>query len=502
MERMQVRLYQRDFSERIQISPALQVERLTWKALGGPAEAVLTGSLPTQDLTSRAAEWAADTLGVPVTVTNQTGENAWWGYVERVEIQQNGLQLVYDLAEMANRVCVEFWQPEPQLEWTGARTFTAWADDLDSQRIFGVKERFFTLRSMDESEAIQARDALLAQHCRPLPQVRQVAANEKAARLRLVCRGWWQTLQWRMACFNDGYQGLVLPGQTTQNLGRGAATDDRIAQSFQTTYGGWCCGEVVVNIKSVGSNTDQVICELCADASGVPGTTLASAAVDASVVSKLRWWVKFLFGTRPSILANTPYWLVFSRSGALSTANFYQLYTDAANSYLPGKLMFWNGSAWLDAGSGSTDINFYTTGFISRLSRMQQLAAVDRGGQFLTGLQVNSPVSGDTLLWRQGRQDCQSELADLLVQGDSSGSPLQAVVEADRRLAIHSQPAENDWQFTLDNQGTLRTRSGREVCSHDLPAGQRVHLANGWLETYPLIEAAAWSPQDGLRVSW
>ncbi len=338
MEQMQVRVYRRDFSEELQSSPVLQVERLTWSALGGPDEALLTGSIAGKDWAARSTEWARESLGRPVMVANQTGEAAWWGYVQRVEIQQDALQLVYDLAEMTNRVCVEYWQPEPQLEWTGAHTFTAWADDLGSQRIYGVKERIITLRSMDESEALQARDALLAQHSRPQPQVGRLAAGQRPPQIRLVCRGWWETLRWRYARFNDGYQGFVKPGQTLQSFGRMANTDARVAQSFQTAYGGWLCGEAVVNIRAVGSNTDQVICELCGDAGGAPGLVLASAAVNASVVSNVRWWVKFLFGTRPAILASTPYWLVFSRSGALSSANYYQLYTDTANSYPAGKV--------------------------------------------------------------------------------------------------------------------------------------------------------------------
>ncbi len=500
MEQMQVRLYARDFSRIVQSPIELRVERLSWKALGGPAEALLTGHPTSKDWLACSAEWALDALARPVMVTNQTGETAWWGYVQRVELQENGLRLVYDLADVANRVCVEFWQPEPQLEWTGERTFTNWADDPDSQRIYGVKERIFRLRSMDESEALQSRDGLLAQFSRPQPHVSQVAAGQRLPRVRLVCSGWWETLDWRYARFNDGYQGFVKPGLTSQSFGRIANTDARVAQSFQTSYGDWLCGEAVVNIRAAGSNTDQVICELCADAGGVPGSVLASAAVNASAASNVRWWVKFLFGTRPAILANTPYWLVFSRSGALSTANFYQLYTDTANSYPGGKLMNWNGSAWVDVGSGAADINFYTTGFISRLTRMQELAAVERGGQFLTGLQVNSIVGGDTLLRREGIQDCQSELTDLLAQGDSSGKRLLALVEADRRLVIFSQPAEADWQISLDSKGVLRRRSGRAVWSHDLPAGQRMQLSNGWLQTHPLIETVKWTPEGGLQV--
>ena len=502
MEKMNVRLAQRDFSEGLQPALELQVERLTWKALGGPAEAVLTGTAPDSGWAAHAAQWAQDLLRRPVMVVNQAGENAWWGYVHRVEVEQAGLRLVYNLDDLANRVCVLYWQQEPQLEWSGERSFTPWADDLESQKIYGVKERIFRQRSMDAAEALRARDALLVQHSQPQPRLASSRSAGQKTRVRLECRGWWETLAWKIARFDDGYEGFVKPAQLTQNMGRTANLDARIAQSFQTAYGDWICGDAVVNIRAVGIATDQVVCELCADVNGVPGTVLASATVDASLVSGSRWWVKFLFNPRVGINANTPYWLVFSRSGPLSSANYYQVYMDNSNSYPNGKLMTWNSTNWLDAAGGLADVNFYTTGYTTRLTRLEELAAPGNGGQFLTDLQVQSVIHGETLLKREGILDCREELAGLLEQGSSGASRLLAQVEADRRLVVYDQPVEDAWRYTLDGSGMLRTRSGRAAWSPDQPAGQRLMLVNGWNEHQVIIGALEWTPEGGLQVKW
>ena len=502
MEKMSVRLAQRDFSIGLQPALDLQVERLTWKALGGPHEAVLTGTVPDSGWAAFSTQWALGLLRRPVTVTNQAGEHAWWGYVHRVEVDQAGLRLVYNLDELANRVCVLYWQQEPQLEWSGERSFTPWVDDLESQKIYGVKERIFQLRSMDAAEALQARDALLAQYSRPQPHLTGSRSTGLKSRVRLECRGWWETLTWKIARFDDGYEGFVKPASLTQNLGRSASLDARIAQSFSTAYGSWMCGEAVVNIRAVGLVTDQVVCELCADANGIPGVVLTSATVDASLVSGSRWWVKFLFDPRVEIQANTPYWLVFSRSGALSTANFYQLYMDNSNSYPNGKLTTWNGTTWIDSAGGLGDVNFYTTGYTTRFARLEELAAQENGGQFLTDLLVLSVISGETLLKREGILDCRAELEGLLEQGSDSASRLLAQIEADRRLVIYDQPAEDAWRYMLDGSGALRTRSGRAAWSHDPLAGQHVWLANHWLDAQPLIQVVAWTPERGLTVTW
>lgn len=501
MEVMKIQMRNRDFSPCAPTRIDLQVEKLAWKAQGGPSAAWISGETQDTGWGIQAAQWAQDILRRPVDILTRTGEKAWWGYIKRVEVQHAGFSLGVDLGELANRVCVEYWQREAQLEWTGLKTFTPWVDDLDSQRLYGVKERIFRLGSMDELEALQARDTLLVQHSLPRPHLNSLPRHNAGVKVRLECRGWWDTLIWKTAHFNDGYEGYVRPAQIAQFLGRSSSSDAKIGQSFKTAYGGWRLGEAVVNLRAIGLNTDGVRCELCGDANGAPGSTLGSAEVSAAVIGGARWWARFVFSPRVQINADTVYWLVFSRTGALNTSNNYQLYLDNTNGYPNGRLMFWNGTSWQDSSAGLADINFYVVGYVSRLERLKEMTGAGMGGQFLSGVQVNTAVNGDTLLWREGILNCGEELVTLLEAG-GDGSHLLARVDADRRLVVSEVPGEGGWLFSINDAGQLRTRSGRLAVSGDQPAGQRLLLANGWDELSVIIEEMEWTPEGGLAVKW
>lgn len=132
MENLSVHIGGNGLSEMRQDWITMNVERLTWQAQGGPERAIISGLVTASDWAARAVEWAETILLSPLEVRGETGEACWWGYVRRVEVQDGGLCLALDLATLANRVCVEYWRREPQLEWTGVKTFTPWADDPDS----------------------------------------------------------------------------------------------------------------------------------------------------------------------------------------------------------------------------------------------------------------------------------------------------------------------------------------------------------------------------------
>lgn len=501
MESMSIQIFNLDFSPAPPQPLDMRVERLTWKARGGPAAAWISGHTLAAGWGIQAAQWAQDALRRPLEIVDQAGEKAWWGYIHRVEVRHAGFSLVYDLSKLANRVCVEYWQREAQLEWTGVKTFTPWADDLDSQRRYGVKERVFRLGSMDELEALQAHGTLLADHCWPRPHLTGSPPTDKGVEVHLECRGWWDTLTWKTAHFNDGYEGYVRPAQIAQYLGRTTTMDARIGQSFKTAYGGWKLGEAVVNLRGIGLNADGVRCELCADANGTPGSALDSAEVSAAVIGGARWWVRFVFSQRVQIDADTVYWLVFSRTGILNTSNYYQLYLDNTNSFLNGKLVIWNGTGWQDSNNGQADINFYVVGYVTRLERLKEMTGAGMGGQFLSGVQVNTGVSGDTMLWREGILNCGEEVVNLLESG-TDGSQLSARVDSSRRLVVSEMPGEGEWLFSINGAGQLRARSGRMAVSSDQPAGQRLMLANGWEEHSVIIEELEWTREAGLQVKW
>lgn len=123
------------------------------------------------------------------------------------------------------------------------------------------------------------------------------------------------------------------------------------------------------------------------------------------------------------------------------------------------------------------------------------------GGQFLSGVQVNTGVSGDTMLWREGILNCGEEVVNLLESG-TDGSQLSARVDSSRRLVVSEMPGEGEWLFSINGAGQLRARSGRMAVSSDQPAGQRLLLANGWEEHSVIIEELEWTREAGLQVKW
>jgi hypothetical protein len=477
-----------------------RVDRLAWSAQGGPQQAELSAEIDCLTPHGQLSGELFELLGCGAAIFDEAAQPVWWGQVGRIEVAT-----VVDLDWLTNRVAVQYWQRQPELEWQGEKTFTAWADNPHSMAQFGVKERIYFLNSLLEDQAEAARDAWLEALSQPEQKVGSLCASQAISaerfRVRMICRGWWQTIGWRYAQLFNGYEGFVRGTLINQMLGRSANVDALIAQSFQTTYGPWECGEVVVKFRMFGLCTDGVQAALCADSGGKPDHTapLAVAAVPASaVVGGLRW-VRFVLPAPVLIQPNTPCWLVLQRTGALSSANYYQLMRDDTDAYPSGQLMYWNGSSWISSGNGLADINFYLVGYKPRLERLIELVAADLGGQFLSGVRLHAAPEGYTFLWRDGVRTCLEDLRDLLLAGDAGGRRLLAEVCADRSLLVRAMPDEDDAEYSIGLDGVIRGLLGGEA-SLALPiAGRRAVFAPGWLDRSVMIWRVEWTPDGGLR---
>ncbi len=482
----------------------LRVEKLSWCAEGGPLQADLTAEIADRPLRGGFPAGLTELAGRGLRVFNAAAEPVWWGYLARIEVRRGSLVWNLDLRRMANRVAVQYWQRQAYLEWQGEKTFSAWAEDARSISRYGVKERVLFLNSLLEGQAEAARDAWLAASSQPGGQTATLPATSALSagqiRLRLICRGWWETIGWRYAHLFDGYEGYIRAASSNQSLGRYAGSDALLAQSFQTGYGPWQCGEALIRLQQTGGCSDGVTVTLCPDASGVPNTAapLTGQTVPASVIQGVHW-VRFILPSPPAIQANTPYWLVLQRSGALNPSQYYFVMRDDTNAYPRGHLRVWNGSSWTTPSGGLADINFYLVGYKLRSERIQELTGASLGGQFLSGLRLQLAAPGYTLLWRDGTLTCLEELRELLLAGDAGGRRLLAEVCADRSLLIRGEPGEDEVDYAIAPDGSIRALSGAEVSLASPAAGRRALLAPGWLDQPVLIWKAEWTPRDGLR---
>jgi hypothetical protein len=214
MKDLGVQIFQRDFGA-IFYRPRLryQVERLTWRAVGGPDQATVRVLGSTSDI------WEIfEMLRCPVEVFDAEGSILWWGYVEGAQVSVGGVQIGILLERMANRVRVVYVVVNTA-GVAGERADTVWVQDDDSVAEYGTKERKFSLAQGTAAEALARANTLLQQLKYPLP-LREFG-NYGEIQATLTCRGWWQTLDWTYYENPLGKEGYEEAGNGLQAFGKG-----------------------------------------------------------------------------------------------------------------------------------------------------------------------------------------------------------------------------------------------------------------------------------------
>jgi len=113
---------------------------------------------------------------------------------------------------------------------------------------------------------------------------------------------------------------------------------------------------------------------------------------------------------------------------------------------------------------------------------------------------MRASPQGYTLRWRDGTLTCLEELRELLHSGDSDGKRLLAEVCSDRSLLIRSETGEDEAEYIVSAEGSIRDRCGATVSLAAPVAGRCALLAPGWLDQSVLIWKTEWTPRTGLRV--
>lgn len=442
--------------------------RLTWAAQGGPEQARVAAH-------GSPAALAAlfDLPGCPVMISDPQGEPCWWGSVSRAAVQTGRVRLSADLESLANRVQVSYLRLEGGVKQTGVRADTAWADDLESQAIFGIKEQRIHLGAASEEQALAARDSALAQ--RALPRaVPHLVKKETQPTGVLDLRGWFHTLTWRYASLPSNVEANSGNGLGTQPLGETGAAQT-LAQSIQLAGSeGWSAERVRLKARCKGSPADALRVELCADANGVPGAVLTSAEISGSSLSPAYAWAEWVFPTRVSLLAGTPYWLALRRTGGLDSANAYAVDVDEGMCYPRGSLRLWNGSAWL-ARTPDADAVFCLSGVSETTRQMSALIAC--AGAPFAGMDLQAASGVYAPASPSGDRSAQAELLDLLENG--SGGRLLATVTPERWLRIQPAPAAGENDLRLSISGPWEDARGAPLTLAQNPAGHWARLSDG-----------------------
>lgn len=503
-----VNIGKRDFSGGLLTGGlAWVVERLNWRAVGGPWSARLRA------YSARVGElWnLAGLLRCPLTVTGESGP-AWWGYISAVEIHDRERVVRVSLEEMYNSVGAEYRDFSPtEPNGAGRRTVTAFVSDNQSILTYGTKKRVFRMGPALPSDAAAYAATMLAQHKGPMVTLAgdqlSAASFQPEVYAMIECRGWWESLDWQ---FYGDSRGLVGQGKSGQEQPVGAAgANTRFAWNFPAS--GWSANEVWIRARKVGNPADGLKVDLCADASGAPGAVIATQTLGAGSIGTEWDWVRFVFSA-PGSLAGPDTWLVVSRSGGLDGGNYYSVSLNEADP-LPGQnCLLWNGSAWVSL--GAMDPAAYVVGVEETSLQISRLLA-SSAGQFLSGARVEVSSGVYARMWRDGSERGRAAVESLLKVGTSAGRRMLARVEADRTARVFAQPEaaahleDAGAGLYLDAGGQVNHADGRALDLAEWPAGQwaRVGELAAVGDLYGaaglgavFVEGCTWTAADGFRM--
>ncbi len=150
--------------------------------------------------------------------------------------------------------------------------------------------------------------------------------------------------------FEDAYT-------TDYGIGGETGTFEQQAQSFSTSKNVYS-PKISVNIKKVGTPTDDIILEIQTDSSGKPSGTLvhenASVALDSSEISASFSYVDFDFPWNVRLNATTTYHIVMRRTASRDSSNIIRWSVKSGNAYSGGSQNERNSGTW----STDTNIDF------------------------------------------------------------------------------------------------------------------------------------------------
>lgn len=229
---MNVIFQNRDFSEKTAQTELATVNRLGWKAIGGPDKASL--SMP-----AGIDRWEAmKLLRCPVRIYADDGSIVWWGFVSRVSVPHGEIKIGLTLDKMTNSVAVHYANLPDGNQTPNSAPLTTWANDFVSQAEYGIKERIYQLSQGNETQANARRDTLFSRNRYPVATVDLSGGTDQ---ISIDCQGWWNTLDWRY--YSDS---------NTDSL----ATTSQI-QNILVARGQFLDGVTILNESGISSNRNR-----------------------------------------------------------------------------------------------------------------------------------------------------------------------------------------------------------------------------------------------------
>ncbi len=496
----------RDFTDTAQPGLKFTVSALRWSDAGGPVEARITASGTVEELYRLTAM-----MRCPVDIYDDLGVWLWGGYVSEIQIGSGAYTYGAQIDSMANKIAVAYSYIEPGTNNVGTRKTTAFAQDDTSIAEYGTKEALISESGLSDTAATNKRDTALAEKFKP-QGVLTWGASETSA--EIVCRGWFDTLSWRLA----SWASVSGPGFSTNNADQSIGAGTAIMEAMQQiTVGDQSINLLSLGIygRKVGAPTDNLYIGVYAlDTSGNPtGSSLASVTLAGTALSTSNGWISGTI-TEYELAAGTApaYAVQVSRSGTADASNYYVWRVDTALGYTGGTMRTYGGTTW-SALATPADATFQTTvnNKVQSLTQIQDLTT--QYGQFIETqvFEFGGTLTPALVSYRDGDTDTLTEIAALMKTGTTNGRRILAAVDKDRRVIWSEEPASTTITHYLKRDGTLTDSSGARVVPYMPPVGVWAQLADvpSTADNSLLIDAsrqyisgAEWTADGGLRLEF
>ena len=464
----------REFGRMTQPGLAFEVKEMRWSVEGGCDRALI--EVGVDRLRAEDPAGMVGMLRSPLTIRNAYGQAVWWGYLNTVEQVEGTFVAAHSLDELANRVAVRYTTLAPAGQ-VGEVRQTDWAEDLDSQALYGVKERIVERNGLDEAAALQVRDMALAEGAFPAAKMTRMTGKVGWG-MRLTCLGWVHSLAWLHVQPLAGLIANTPPQHGTQYLGN-TYSDLWLAQSV-TPAADMAVRYVDVRLRKVGSPTDDARIQIQSNAGGVPsGTSLGQALVSPSGIDAEGYpWVRFEFEPAVPVTLGTPVWIVLQRAGQPSQADFYLVGVDESMAFAGGVFRVYNHvvTSWI-ARNPECDLLFKVTATQDTGEQLQAVFAA--GNQFLREIVVEGETGVESVPWLPQAETCYAQVLRLLRLGTGEQRRLLAEVSVDRRLVISVAPLAGVADWYVDEDGRYYDAQGVLAMPGIVPVAKWVRSQGG-----------------------
>jgi hypothetical protein len=186
-------LKNRNLSSPINFPVNLSPNYCSWSVYGGCDQAVLDFEINEKTIAT-----LPQYLRCSINISSDDGEVFWWGFINEFRVHHGNLIITYSLDRLANRVSVFYSYPNsaPPPDFLTAQT--AWADNTDSQNIFGVKSLRVNKSYIASADALLIRNNYLAEHSF-INSVFEISTKSSPGQIKchMFCRGWFDTFKWQ-----------------------------------------------------------------------------------------------------------------------------------------------------------------------------------------------------------------------------------------------------------------------------------------------------------------